>query len=90
VITCDLCQAEDAELMYSTFSDGSTIAVGPMCAPLFVTGLAIALGVLPDPDAAPESAAEPKRSRRKQVAAPEPETAAQSVPEPVEDLGEPV
>lgn len=64
-IPCDLCGAEDAEIMYTTFSDGSTIGIGKMCAPNFVVGLAIALGILPDPseiptvaEAAPEAAQE--------------------------------
>lgn len=65
-ITCDMCHEEPAEIMYSTFTDGSTLAVGPLCAPQFVYGLAIALGILPDPSEVP---AEPdpvpaKRPRR--------------------------
>lgn len=76
-ITCDLCHGEEAEIMYSTMADGVTIAVGPLCTPLFVTGLAIALGILPDPDATAEArdGGKPKRSRR--GSAPTPETDAQ-------------
>jgi hypothetical protein len=70
-ITCDLCRDEEAEIMYSTFTDGTTLAVGPLCAPQFVYGLAIALGIVADPSDAPVDAPvdAPKRSRRKSEAA---------------------
>jgi hypothetical protein len=65
-ITCDLCHEEPAEIMYSTFGDGSTVAVGPLCAPQFVYGLAIALGILPDPADVPvEETPAPRMTRKR-------------------------
>jgi len=83
-ITCDLCHEEPAEIMYSTFGDGSTVAVGPLCAPQFVYGLAIALGILPDPADVPaeDNGGAPKRSRRKATPAP---LDAQDAPEDVQE-----
>lgn len=43
-LTCDLCQAEDAVLMQTTLTDGSSMTVGAMCLPLFFGGAV--LGVI--------------------------------------------
>lgn len=69
-ITCDLCSTEPAMALYSTIADGTTIAIGDMCAPNFVVGLAIAVGVLPDPTAEPDKPVKalPKRRPGKALA----------------------
>lgn len=41
---CDLCKDEPAVLMWSDLRDGTTLAVGEICAPGFVVGIAAALG----------------------------------------------
>lgn len=37
-LICDLCSAEQAVLMQTTITDGSTMLVGPACLPLFFGG----------------------------------------------------
>ncbi|HTM85003.1 MAG TPA: hypothetical protein VL179_08890 [Mycobacterium sp.] len=43
-LVCDLCQAEDAVLMQTTLTDGSSMTVGPACLPMFFGGAV--LGVI--------------------------------------------
>ena len=43
-INCDLCNAEQAVLMQTSLTDGSTMSVGPACLPLFFGGAV--LGVI--------------------------------------------
>lgn len=43
-LICDLCQAEEAVLMQTTLTDGSTMTIGPACLPLFFGGAV--LGVI--------------------------------------------
>lgn len=43
-ITCDLCNEEQAVLMQTSLTDGSTMSVGPACLPLFFGGAV--LGVI--------------------------------------------
>lgn len=43
-LICDLCNAEQAVLMQTTLTDGSTMLVGPACLPLFFGGAV--LGVI--------------------------------------------
>lgn len=76
-ILCDLCREEEAESMYSTFADGSTVAIGPMCAGLFVTGLAIALGIIPDPSEVPAEVPAPRAKRSRKPAPPDGQDATQ-------------
>lgn len=56
--------------MYMTLADSSTVEVGPNCAPGFVLGLAVAVGLLPDPSEEP-APAKPARKPRKGTQAPE-------------------
>lgn len=37
-ITCDYCSSEDAALMMTNMTDGTTVAVGAACLPLFFGG----------------------------------------------------
>lgn len=76
-IMCALCHEEPAEIMYMTLSDSSTVEVGPNCAPGFVLGLAVAVGIIPDPSEEP-APAKPARKARKAAATPD-------TPDPTED-----
>lgn len=69
-IMCGLCGEEVAEIMYMTLADSSTVEVGPNCAPGFVLGLAVAVGLLPDPSEEP-APAKPARKPRKASQAPD-------------------
>lgn len=67
-IMCALCHEEPAEIMYMTLSDSSTVEVGANCAPGFVLGLAVSVGIIPDPSEEP-APAKPARKPRKAAAA---------------------
>lgn len=43
---CDLCPEEDAEVMWTSMTDGSTVAIGKACLPAFVVGIAQTLGLV--------------------------------------------
>lgn len=70
VITCDLCHEEEATAIWSSTTDGSTIAFGDNCAPVFVVGIAQSLGIWPEepvqvtPDELPPAEPKPKRARK--------------------------
>lgn len=69
-IMCDLCHDEEAAAMWTSLADGSTIAAGETCAPVFIMGLAQAVGIWPDEPVSSEptndvpAESKPKRARK--------------------------
>lgn len=77
-IVCDLCKEEEAMALYSTMADGTTLAIGKNCGPQFAYGLAVAVGVLPDPAAEPAEPETPPKTNEEW----EREDVGESAPEP--------
>lgn len=68
-LICDLCSAEQAVLMQTTLTDGSTMLIGPACLPLFFGGAV--LGVIgSDGHAGPPTKCQACRRTHEQMTTP--------------------
>jgi len=63
-VMCGMCKERPAEVMYMTLADADTVEVCGECLPIFIMGLAIALGIMEDPTAEPEPVKPSRRSRK--------------------------
>lgn len=64
IILCDLCREEDGKAMWTSLTDGTVVTVGENCVSVFVMGLAVSMGIMPDPTETPAEPA-PRKSRAK-------------------------